>query len=101
MKLFRWIKRRITHKIEHLKWSTFKTAMKAYGLPLVIILIVWEIVEDVLFPLLFILLGNHIHPAFYAAVPASWLLCLHWLAVPFLFGLWLKISGKKRDKGDE
>jgi hypothetical protein len=69
--------------------------MKRHGVALVVIIIGWEIVEDVLFPLFFVLLGNHIHPAFYAGAPASLLLCVHWIAVPLIWGWWMKMSGDK------
>tara|TARA_B100000700_G_scaffold324626_1_gene431265 strand:+ start:1245 stop:1496 length:252 start_codon:yes stop_codon:yes gene_type:complete len=75
--------------------------MKQHGLALVIIIIGWEIIEDVLFPLLFIFLGNNVHPAFYAGAPASWLLCIHWLAVPIIWSGWVKLKGidKEIDHG--
>ena len=66
-----------------------------HGLALVIIIVAWEIIEDILFPLLFIWLGTNVHPAFLAGAPASLLLCVHWLAVPAIWGLWIKIKGKK------
>ena len=75
--------------------------MKEHGLALVVIIVGWEIIEDVLFPLLFVLLGNYVHPSFYAGIPAAWLLCLHWLAVPILWGWWIKYSGKDLDKNIE
>ena len=75
--------------------------MKEHGLALVVILVGWEIIEDVLFPILFIWLGNNVHPAFLAGVPAAWLLCLHWLAVPILWSAWMKLSNKKHDHNPE
>jgi len=69
--------------------------MREHGLSLVVIIIAWEIIEDILFPLLFIFLGNHIHPIFYAGVPGAWLLCVHWLAVPLIWKWWIKIRGEK------
>lgn len=101
MKFFRWVKERLAHKLEHLKWSNIKSTMKEHGLALVVIIVGWEIIEDVLFPLLFVLLGNYVHPSFYAGIPAAWLLCLHWLAVPILWGWWIKYSGKDLDKNIE
>lgn len=95
MRLFKWIKERLSHKLHHLSWSSIKKTFKENGLALVVIIVGWEIIEDVLFPLLFIFLGNNVHPAFYTAVPAAWLLCLHWLAVPILWGMWVRI---KKDK---
>tara|TARA_R110001583_G_scaffold12612_7_gene55819 strand:- start:4150 stop:4449 length:300 start_codon:yes stop_codon:yes gene_type:complete len=96
MKLFRWVKHRIGHKLEHLKWASIKKILKEHGLALVTIVVIWEIIEDILFPLLFIFLGHHVHPVFYAGAPASWLLCVHWLAVPIIWGWWVKISKKEK-----
>ena len=93
MNVFKWIKDRLGHKLEHFKWANIKKTMKEHGLALVVIIIGWEIAEDVLFPVLFVLLGNHVHPAFYAGAPAAWLLCVHWLAVPLIWGWWIKIKG--------
>jgi hypothetical protein len=93
MKTFNWIKNRLLHKIGHFRLSTIKRTMKEHGLALVIIIVGWEIAEDVLFPVLFVLLGNHVHPAFYAGAPASLLLCFHWLAVPLMWGWWIKFKG--------
>tara|TARA_R100001163_G_C5004980_1_gene152831 strand:- start:488 stop:775 length:288 start_codon:yes stop_codon:yes gene_type:complete len=95
MKVIKWVKNRLMHKIEHIRWTSIKKIMKKNGLALVIIIVGWEIIEDILFPILFIFLGNHVHPAFYAGAPAALLLCLHWLAVPVLWGLWIKIRGDK------
>ncbi len=94
MRFFRWLKHRVTHKFEHFSAVKLKKFLKENGLAFVVIFVVWEIIEDVLFPLLFIFLGNHVHPAFYAGAPAAWLLCVHWLAVPIMWGAWLKIKGK-------
>ena len=94
MRFFRWIRERFSHKLEHFKWSSIKKTLKEHGLALVIIIVVWEIIEDVQFPILFIALGNYVHPAFYAGAPAAWILCLHWLAVPIMWGAWIRISGK-------
>ena len=101
MRFFRWIKDRLSHKLEHLKWSSIKKTLKEHGLALAVIIVGWEIIEDVLFPVLFIFLGNHVHPAFYAGAPAAWLLCLHWLAVPIMWGFWMKISNNRDLKNIE
>lgn len=97
MKLFRWIKDRLSHKLEHLRWSAIKEVFKNHGFALVVIIVVWEIIEDVGFPLLFIWLGKNIHPAFLAGAPAAWLICLHWLVVPITWTWWMKIRGEKQD----
>ncbi len=93
MKMFSWIRDRVSHKLDHFKWVNIKKTLREHGLALVIIIVGWEIIEDVLFPVLFALLGNHVHPAFYAGIPAAWLLCLHWLAVPLIWGWWVKFKG--------
>ena len=93
-KLYYWVKHRLAHKLEHFSLSKFKETLKHHGLALVVIIIVWEIIEDILFPILFAILGNFVHPIFYAGIPAAWLLCLHWLAVPLLWGWWIRISKK-------
>ena len=100
-KLFKpvkWVKDRITHKFEHVSWASIKKIFREHGLALVVIIIVWEIIEDILFPILFVLLGNHVHPVFYAGAPASLLLSLHWLAVPLLWRWWIKLRGKNESR---
>ena len=101
MRLFRWLKHRLIHKFQHWKWSNLKEIFREHGLALVVIIIGWEIIEDILFPLLFIFLGNHVHPAFYTGAPASLLLCVHWLAVPILWSWWIKLKGGKSDDTKE
>jgi len=97
-KIWNWLKHRLKHKIEHFRLSALMDTLKEHGVALVTIIVVWEIIEDILFPLLFIFLGTHVHPVFLAGVPASWLLCLHWLMVPLLWSAWVKISQEKVDK---
>ena len=98
MKVFNWLKRRITHKLEHFSLKKIKEFLKENGLAFVVIFIGWEIIEDVVFPALFAALGGYVHPAFYAGIPASLFLCFHWLAIPILWGLWLKIKkGKAKE----
>ena len=94
-KIYYWIKHRIAHKLEHLSYSQLKQTLKKHGPSLVVIIVVWEIIEDILFPLLFAALGKFVHPVFYTGIPVAWLLCLHWIAVPLLWGWWIKISKKK------
>jgi hypothetical protein len=96
VRLLNWFKDRVGHKLDHLRWSNIKKTLREHGLALVVIVVGWEIIEDILFPVLFVFLGNNVHPAFYAGAPASLLLCFHWLAVPLMWGLWIKIKG-----GDE
>tara|TARA_Y100000592_G_scaffold98549_1_gene171961 strand:+ start:5529 stop:5822 length:294 start_codon:yes stop_codon:yes gene_type:complete len=96
IRLYKWIKHRIAHKMEHYSVAKLKKFLKENGLAFVIIFIGWEIIEDVLFPVLFVFLGNTVHPAFYAGAPASILLCFHWLAIPILWGLWVKISKNRK-----
>ena len=60
---------------------------------LVVIFLLWELIEDVGFPLLFIWLGNNVNPWFLTGAPISWVLCLHPVAVPLLWGLWMWFNG--------
>jgi hypothetical protein len=92
-KLFTWIKDRIKHKLEHFKPSRLIETFKKHGIALLVIIIVWEIIEDIMFPLLFIWLGNNVNPWFITGAPLSWLLCLHPIVVPATWALWVKIRG--------
>jgi hypothetical protein len=92
LKLLQWIKDRIKHKLEHFRWKNIKSVFREHGLALVIIIVGWEIIEDIAFPILFIYLGKHVHPVFLAGAPAAWLLCLHWLVVPIAWTWWVKIK---------
>ncbi len=94
-KSWHWLKERISHKLEHVKPAYLFDILAKHGLSLVIIIVLWEIIEDVGFPLLFIWLGKHVHPAFYAGAPAAWLLCLHWLMVPLTWKFWMKIKSRR------
>jgi len=100
LKVYNWIKHQIQHKMHHLSLKHLKTVLKKHGWALLIIIIGWEIIEDVVFPSIFWFMGKNIDPSFFALIPASFIICLHWLAVPFLWGLWIKISGSK-EKIDE
>ena len=95
MRFFRWLKDKLKHKLEHLRWSSIKKTFRQHGLALVIIIVGWEIIEDIIFPIIFAFLGANVHPAFYSGIPASLILCFHWLAVPILWGIWIRISGNK------
>ena len=92
-KVWKWTKDRLGHKFENFRWSKIKKIFKEHGIALVVIIVGWEVMEDVVFPVLFVFLGNHVHPAFYAGAPASLLLCFHWLAVPLMWGWWIKFKG--------
>ena len=93
MKLLKWFKDKFKHKLEHLRWTNVKKMFKEHGLALVVIIVGWEIVEDVLFPAIFALLGNYVHPVFFTGIPVAWIVCLHWLMVPLLWGAWVKFKG--------
>ena len=94
MKYFKWFKNRLSHKLQHFSWANIKETFREHGVALVVIIVGWEIVEDVVFPIMFVFLGNHVHPAFYAGAPASLLLCFHWLAIPALWSVWIKIHNR-------
>ena len=94
---FRWAYHRIKHKLEHISLKHLKELLKKNGLALVVIFIVWEIIEDILFPLLFLWLGKNVNPWFYSGAPFSWLMCVHPIAVPVIWRIWIKFSKKKLD----
>lgn len=98
MKAIRWTIERLRHKIGHFHPTHLLDVLKEHGKALLIIIIVWEIIEDVLFPLLFIWLGHNVNPWFITGAPISWLLCAHPIAVPLMWALWIKISGRKDEK---
>jgi hypothetical protein len=90
------LKREIKHKLNLFRWKNLKSYWEEYGLPFVIILIVWEIIEDILFPIAFWLLGKFVDPAFYAAIPVAWLLCVHPIAVPIIWSWYCFVFKKKK-----
>ena len=87
---------RLKCKFHDLSLSNLKKILKEHGLALLVITIVWEIIEDIVFPVIFYYLGKHINPIFYTMIPARLILCVHWLVVPFTWGLWIKIKNKKK-----
>ena len=98
MRVLRWLRHRIGHKLEHLKPGHLMDTLVEHGLALVVIVIIWEIIEDILFPLFFIWLGKNVNPWFLTGAPLSWLLCFHPIAVPILWALWIKISRRNDEK---
>jgi len=90
--MIKWVKERFLHKLEHLRWKNLKGVMAENGIALVVIIVIWEIIEDILFPILFIWLGNNVNPIFLVGAPISWLLCLHWLAVPITWWCWIRVK---------
>ena len=93
MKFFKWIKDKFKHKFEHFSWKAIKSLFKEHGLALVVIVVGWEIIEDIIFPIIFAALGTYVHPAFFAGIPAALIICLHWLMVPILWGMWVRYKG--------
>lgn len=89
---------KLAHKLEHLKFENLKKMFTRYGIPLLVIFIVWEIIEDILFPILFYYLGENVNAAFYSGIPLSLLLCLHPIAVPIIWGVYCFIARKKYEK---
>ena len=94
--MLRRLKEKFVEKLAFWKLENLKKVIKEYGPAFLVILIGWEIAEDVLFPALFYVLGEHV-PAFYALIPVSWILCLHPIAVPAIFLVYVKISNKNKD----
>mgnify|MGYP001238208444 FL=1 len=100
MKILKNLWRRLTHKLQHFRWSHFKKLLREHGLAFLVIFIIWEVIEDIMFPLLFIWLGNNVNPWFLTGAPISWLLCVHPIAVPVMWAIWVKISRRKNESKD-
>ena len=79
-------------------WPNLKKYFVKYGLPFLVILITWEIIEDVVFPIIFYFMGMHVHSAFFAMIPIAWIMCLHPIAVPILWSWYCFIWRKKKTK---
>ena len=56
MKLYNWLKHRLSHKLAHFSRKRIKEFLKENGLAFVIIFVGWEIIEDVVFPIIFAML---------------------------------------------
>ena len=93
--------RNIKHKISFWTWPKIKEKFLKYGLPFFVILVVWEIFEDVVFPIVAYLLGKHVDPLFYSFIPVAWIVCLHPIAVPVMWYGWCFIRGEKKPKPSE
>ena len=95
---FNWVAHRLRHKLSHFHPTRLLDTLKEHGMALVVIIVIWEIIEDILFPALFIWLGHNVNPWFITGAPISWLLCLHPIAVPVMWAIWIRISGRKNEK---
>jgi len=85
----------LKHKLRLWNWGHLKSIWKDYGLPLVVIFVVWEIIEDIIFPAVFYLLGLHVNEVFYLGIPVAWVLCLHPVAVPVIWAIYCFMLRKK------
>ena len=90
-----WPLNKIKDKFKLLSYKNIKTMFKEHGLALVVIVVGWELIEHIVFPLIFALLGSFVNPMWYAGIPASLFICLHWFAVPLLWSLWIRIARKE------
>ena len=99
--MFEYIKLKFKSRFKNFSKDRIREFLKKNGLAFVIILVGWEIMEDFVFPVIFGFLGNYIHPAFYVGIPASIILCFHWLAVPILWGIWLRLSNQEGEPAPE
>ena len=97
MMMIKQIKEKIAHKLSFWKKENFKKIIVEYGMPFLVILVGLEIFEDILFPAVCYWLGQWF-PAFYALIPVSWILCLHPVAVPILWWIYIKFWGDKNKK---
>lgn len=95
IRFFTWSKNSVAHKLSHFSLSNLREMFIEHGISLVVIFILWEILEDVISPAIFIWLGINVNETFYVFAPLSWLLCFHWVAVPALWAVWIKIVGER------
>jgi hypothetical protein len=82
---------------KYFRLSHIKELFKEHGLAFAIIFIIWEVVEIIMFPLLFWWLGNNVNPWFLTGAPVSWLLCVHPIVVPITWAIWIKISRRTNE----
>ena len=85
---------------KYFRLSHIKELFKEHGLAFAIIFIIWEVVEIIMFPLLFWWLGNNVNPWFLTGAPVSWLLCVHPIVVPITWAIWIKISRRTNESED-
>ena len=85
---------------KYFRLSYIKELFKEHGLAFAVIFIIWEVVEIIMFPLLFWWLGNNVNPWFLTGAPISWLLCVHPIAVPITWAIWIKISRRTNESKD-
>ena len=85
---------------KYFRLSHIKELFKEHGLAFAIIFIIWEVVEIIMFPLLFWWLGNNVNPWFLTGAPVSWLLCVHPIVVPITWAIWIKISRRTNESKD-
>jgi membrane protein CcdC involved in cytochrome C biogenesis len=95
--MINWLKHRLKHKFEHWKIENIKNLFLQHGKAFVIIVVAWEIFEDVICPVIFAWLGNNIDPLFLTGIPISLIMCLHPIAVPVIWAIYIKLSGNKHD----
>ena len=96
-KMIRRLKDKLSHKLSFWKKEKFKKIIVEYGVPFLVILIVWEIFEDIIFPAICYWLGQY-YPAFYAMIPTLWIVCLHPVVVPILWWIYVRFWGNKNKK---
>ncbi len=99
-KMIKKLKEKISHKLSFWKKEKFKEIIVEYGVPFLVILIGWEIFEDIVFPAFCYWMGQYF-PAFYALIPVSWIMCFHPVAVPILWWVYVRFWGSNQKKAPE
>ena len=87
LKYYNYIKKQIQHKKEHLSFSYFKNIMKQHGLALLIIIVGWEIVEDIIFPFIFWQFWSFVKPALKDKELSVSKGVIFWASLLFFFGI--------------
>tara|TARA_Y100001970_G_C13906696_1_gene686428 strand:- start:1 stop:222 length:222 start_codon:yes stop_codon:yes gene_type:complete len=69
----------------------WKKLIREEGKDLLVIIVLWEVIELLIFPPLIYYLGTHLNPIFLGFVPLGFFICVHPIAVPIIFAVWKKI----------
>ncbi len=96
MNFFKNILKNLKNTFLFWKPSNLKKMFTEHGLAFLSAIIIWEIIEDVIFPMTMIFLGDSINPMFYTLAPVTWFVCLHPFGVPIVWGVISYFSTKKK-----
>jgi|18_taG_2_1085343.scaffolds.fasta_scaffold198515_2 hypothetical protein len=87
MNFLKTVLKNLKHTFLFWKPSNLKKMFLQHGIAFLSAIIIWEIIEDIIFPMLMMFLGDTLNPMFYTIAPVTWFLCLHPIGVPVIWGL--------------